>query len=122
MSIFGIPDNADVDETAEAETYAVGVRDAASVEQEDDAVTIALNEPFEVVRLAFSKTEAGATEIASWSEGAGLDLELPDVLPPIVDDDDTTDGDGSIDDFAMVAEAASMGGGGIFLLLLLLLV
>jgi len=124
MTIFGVPDNPDIDEAAEAETYAVGVREAASVEQQDDAVTVALHEPFEVVRLAFAKTEAGTAEIASWSDGAELDLELPDVLPPIVDGGDTTDGegDGSIDEFAMVAEAASMGGGGIFLLLLLLLV
>ena len=122
MTIFGVPDNPEVDEAAEAETYAVGVREAATVEQQDDAVTVALNEPFEVVRLAFAKTEAGAAEIASWSDGAELELELPGMLPPNTDGDGDTDGDGSIDDFAMVAEAASMGGGGIFLLLLLLLV
>ena len=82
-----------------------------------------LDEPFEVVRLAFAKTEAGAQEIASWSDSAQLDLELP-MIPPIPGADDGMDdeGDGTIDEFAMVAEAASMGGGGIFLLLLLLLV
>ncbi|MGI9391196.1 MAG: hypothetical protein ACR2O1_14155 [Boseongicola sp.] len=124
MAMFGVPDNPDVDESAEAETYAVGAREAASIQQDEDSVKVTLNEPFEVVRLAFAKTETGAAEIASWSDGAELDLEPPDTLPviPTGDDGVDEDGDGTIDDFAMVAEAASMGGGGMFLLLLLLLV
>ncbi|MGI9395065.1 MAG: hypothetical protein ACR2OY_10510 [Boseongicola sp.] len=124
MAIFGVPDNSDVDESAEAETYAVGAREAASIEQDGDLVTVTLNEPFEVVRLAFAKTEAGAAEIASWSDDEELELLPPDSLPIIPGGDDHTDdeGDGAVDDFAMVAEAASMGGGGLILLLLLLLV
>ena len=123
MTIFGIPDNPDVDEGAEAETYAVGVRETADVEQQGDAVTVTLDEPFEIIRLAFAKTDAGAEEIASWSDGTELDLEIPIMPPPIpVDDGMDEEGDDALDEFAMVAEAASMSGGGIFLLLLLLLV
>ena len=86
-------------------------------------MTVSLNEPYEIIRLAFAKTDAGAEEIASWSDGTELDLELTVMPPPIpIGDEMDDEGDDAMDEFAMVAEAASMGGGGIFLLLLLLLV
>ena len=47
----------------------------------EDGVSVTLNAPHEVVRLAFAKTPAGAAEIAGWSEGPALELVKAEVLP-----------------------------------------
>lgn len=47
-----------------------------------------LDEPYQILRLAFAKTEEGAAEIAGWSDGAVLDLTLP---PPDDEADEATD-------------------------------
>ncbi len=122
-AVFGIPDNEEVDESNEAEGYKLGVREAADISQSDDGIMVTLDEDFGVVRLAFAKTEAGAEEIASWSEGNELDLEVPTVIPILPSIEilaDTEEEHDFGDDLALVAEATSFGGGLLFLLLLLL--
>jgi hypothetical protein len=82
MEVFGVPDNPEVDEAPEAETYAEAVRAPAGAVQTDGGVTIGLTAPFEVVRLAFAKTEAGLADIAGWSDAAPVFLEPPPEEPP----------------------------------------
>ena len=60
MTRFGVPDNPQVDETNEGLTYAVGQRHAVTPTADAASVTVALDTPYEVVRLSFAKTEAGA--------------------------------------------------------------
>lgn len=119
MDVFGIPDNPDVNEGPEAETYAEALRAPVPVGVGADGVTVTLASSFEIVRLAFAKTDAGLAEIAEWSESGAILLDLPaaDDLRdiPIVDDpppDDPEDPD--------EAEADD-GGGGIGLAVLALL-
>lgn len=74
MDRFGIADNAAVDETAESRSYALGVREGIVPRVGAGGVTVSLDQPDEVIRLAFAKTQAGAEEIASWSDGAMVEL------------------------------------------------
>jgi hypothetical protein len=114
MRLFGIADNPAVDETEEARTYAEAVRAPAAAVRTAEGVKLSLDEPYQILRLAFAKTDAGAAEIAEWSDGAELDLTLPPP-PPFPDDDD--EDDGSDDD----AEAGDDGGVGVGIALALLL-
>ncbi|HSM52248.1 MAG TPA: hypothetical protein VLA75_12680, partial [Thermoanaerobaculia bacterium] len=103
MEVFGIPDNPEVDETPEAQSYAEAVRAPVEVGQTGGGITVPLGSPFEIVRLAFAKTEAGHAEIASWSQGAPLLLDLladmpGDDTPPPDDGADEDDGEGSGED------------------------
>jgi hypothetical protein len=90
-----------VDETPEAQTYAEAVRAPVEAGQTTGGITVTLGSPFEIVRLAFAKTEAGFAEIASWSQGAPLLLDLladmpgdpPADTPPPDDGADEDDGD-----------------------------
>ncbi len=130
-SIFGIPDNAGVDETPEGETYAIGVREAVTPDTSQGALTFSLETPHEVIRLAFAKTAAGAHEIAGWTDGQATDLSIlgEDGIPPVLPDClspkgcHTQDDDAeAFDDVAMVADAVSSGAsiGLLFMLMLLL--
>ena len=118
MNIFDVPDNTAVDESAEADSYAVGLRTPVSPGLEDGALTFSLDTAHEVIRLSFAKTAAGAEEIAGWSQGAATDLS-GEAWPPVLPDcgplkegqiclDDESDSD---DEFAMIADAISSGGG-----------
>lgn len=129
MNIFDVPDNAAVDESAEAESYAIGLRDPVSPVLEDGALTFSLDSAHEVIRLSFAKTAAGAEEIAGWSEGTATDLSgeaLPPILPdcgPLKDGQICQDEEGDLDDdLATMIEAISSGGGmGVLLALLFFL-
>jgi hypothetical protein len=112
MRLFGIPDNPSVDEAEEAKTYAEALRTPVDSLRTTDGVQVTLSEPYQIVRLAFARTEAGAAEIASWSDAAALDLTLPPPLP--VPDDEQND---SPDD----AAEADDGGVGMGIALALLL-
>ncbi|MBC2836822.1 hypothetical protein [Paragemmobacter straminiformis] len=77
MTRFDVPDNAQVDETNEGRTYAVGVRHAVTPTADAEGVTVALDQPYEVVRLSFAKTDAGLREIGSYSHDHGVELAGP---------------------------------------------
>lgn len=87
MTRFGIPDNPNVDETPEAQSFALGLREGVTPTVDGDSVTVALDDPHEVIRLSFAKTAAGAEEIAAFSQGEGVDLtHLVDADPdPVID-------------------------------------
>ena len=67
MTIFGVADNAAVDESAEGETFALGVREAFDPDLSNGAVGVDLESAHEVIRLSFAKTADGAAEIADWA-------------------------------------------------------
>lgn len=75
MERFGIPDNPEVDETPESRSYALGVREAATATQTESGVSVMLDQPHQIIRLAFAKDEIGAADIASWSDGEEVELE-----------------------------------------------
>lgn len=112
MDRFAIPDNPDIDETPEAETFAIGQRAAATVDQGQDGLTLHFDTPHEVIRLAFAKTEAGMLDIADFSDGpvlalaAPADAAAPDDLPMLPPDEDA---DLPPDDPAMPHAAAWSG-------------
>jgi hypothetical protein len=118
MQVFGIPDNPAVDESPEAETYAEALRAPVAAQQDGDGVTVTMGAPFEVVRLAFAKTDAGLAEIADWSDGTPLflDADIP-TIPP----DDTDDDPGPDEDLGDDADTGDDGGMGIAVALLALL-
>jgi hypothetical protein len=118
MQLFGIPDNPAVDESPEAETYAEALRAPVAARQDGDGVTVTMGAPFEVVRLAFAKTDAGLAEIADWSDGAPLFLD-PDI--PTIPPDDPDDDPGPDEDLGDDADTGDDGGIGIAVALLALL-
>lgn len=74
MARFGIPDNPDVDETPEGQSFAVGQRTALEPEFDGSTLKIGVSAPNEVIRLCFAKTLAGAQEIAGWSDAPMTEL------------------------------------------------
>lgn len=74
MERFGIPDNPLVDETPESRSFALGVRSAVTTTQTADGVSVLLDQPHQVIRLAFAKDDIGAADIAAWSSGEEHEL------------------------------------------------
>ncbi len=72
--LFGIPETPGVDQSPEAETFAVAQREAFQPEIKDGAIELEFTQPGEIVRLTFARTEEGKDEIASWHEGTPADL------------------------------------------------
>ncbi len=91
MSIFGIPDNPDVDESEEAEVYAMGDRDAFDPDDTSRGLQFEMD-AHDVVRLAFAKTEDGADDIEDWALGLGIPLvDMPPDEEPDPDDEEAQD-------------------------------
>ncbi len=80
MERFGVPDNAEVDETNEGKSYAIGVRHAVTPTVSDAGVSVDMDHPHELVRLSFAKTDAGLREIDAFSDGQGVELAGPHAL------------------------------------------
>jgi hypothetical protein len=145
MARWGVIDNPAVDETPEAQTYAIGVQTAVTPDLGAEGVSLRFSAANEVIRLSFAKTDAGAAEIAGYSEGPlvdltplaaayadpGLDIEMAgfaDALPMVamMDADVAADAEIEAEAEAEAAVAAATdggggGGGGILLALLPLL-
>ncbi|OYU17263.1 MAG: hypothetical protein CFE34_16665 [Rhodobacteraceae bacterium PARR1] len=124
MTRFGIPDNPNVDETAESRSFALGVRSAVVPTIEDGQLTVNLDDPHEVIRLSFAKTAAGAEEIAGFAHGPAVDLDgvqpmlmdahgdFPAVdFQPLDDDDMADDADdlNQMDDSGFAGSGMAMG-------------
>ena len=122
MARFGIPDNPHVDETPESRSFALGVRAAVVPTIEDGQLTVQLDDPPEVIRLSFAKTDAGAQEIAGFADGPAVDLDGVHAVPMLMDaygdlpavdfqpmdDDDLNDDE---DDLSQMDEAGFAGSG-----------
>ncbi|MDA8747546.1 hypothetical protein N9M66_04975 [Litoreibacter sp.] len=72
--LFDIPDTPGVDQSPEAETFAVAQREEFTPELKDGSIQIEFSQPGEIVRLTFARTEAGKAEIEEWHGGAETDL------------------------------------------------
>lgn len=97
-SLFDIPVTPGVDQSPEAETFAVASQEAFTPQVVGDDIQVTFTQPGEIVRLTFARTQAGEDEIETWHQGtaAPLDGSAPVTdpsLPPIdpgvdpVDDD-----------------------------------
>lgn len=107
MARFGIVDNPNVDESPEAQTFAVGIRTGLEPDIGSDGITVRFSAPNEVIRLSFAKTDLGAEQIAGYSDGQAFDI--PDDL---VQQDVTGEGDFPMTaDLPMVAMAEEDGHG-----------
>ncbi|RSK32814.1 calcium-binding protein [Rhodovulum iodosum] len=73
QTVFDIPDTPGVDETPEAETYALPQRAATAVELTEAGIDMTLSSPGEVVRLTVAKTGAGAADAAGWALGPRIE-------------------------------------------------
>ncbi|WP_435259333.1 hypothetical protein ACSBLW_06055 [Thioclava sp. FR2] len=67
MERFDIIDNPNVDESAEANTYAIGVRSDLDFTVNGDAITFSIDHPGEVVRIVVARTPEEAEAIAEWA-------------------------------------------------------
>ncbi|MEM9709384.1 MAG: hypothetical protein AAF871_11385 [Pseudomonadota bacterium] len=111
-AVFDVADNPSVDESPEADAYAVGIRDGLTPEVSTDGISVSLDNPHDIIRLAFAKTPAGEADIESWADGSKVELEgdlpLP-VTDPVTDDPlpDIDDGE----EAASAMEAGGVGGG-----------
>ena len=114
MTAFGIVDNPLVDETPEAETYSAPVREAINPQFTESGLVVNIFAPNEIVRLAFAKTDAGAQEIASWSQALGL-VPLPLIVDQSWDAGDLADAD---DEDPIEFDDMGMGFGALLLILL----
>lgn len=75
MTRFGVVDNPYVDETPESRTYALGIRSEANPALTPEGyLSVALDQPYEMIRLSFAKTDLGAQEIQGFAEGGPVDL------------------------------------------------
>jgi hypothetical protein len=123
--LFGVPEMANVDQSAEEASYGVGIRSAFEPRIENGQLVLSVEQD-QIVRLSFAKSEAGYQEISSWHDGEGsiiYDDDLVDPAPaedsilPVVDmfDDpdamaDDVDGDDEDDsnDFGFDLDLGSM--------------
>lgn len=80
MARYGIPDNAEIDETAEAETFAEGVRATQTPVVEGNSLTVQLEAPGQVIRIVLAHSAAGEEAVSEWvfDAGSALILNAPD--------------------------------------------
>lgn len=74
MTRFGIIDNPNIDESPEGTSFAIGERTALTPRFANGELTVDVSAPNEVIRLSFAKTEAGALDIAGFSDAPVLEL------------------------------------------------
>ncbi|WP_298357129.1 hypothetical protein [uncultured Litoreibacter sp.] len=99
--LFDIPRTPGVDQSPEAETFAVADREAFTPDIRGQNVEVEFSQPGEIVRLTFARTEAGRAEIETWQDGAGADISAdapgPLVPPTVSPPPDEVDPDEDID-------------------------
>lgn len=67
MERFGVPDNPNVDESNEGQTYALGVRGDVETTIEGDQVTVTFTQPGQVVRILVAHSQEEAALISEWA-------------------------------------------------------
>ena len=67
MERFGVPDNANVDESNEGQTYALGVRGDVATSVTGDQLTVSFSQPGQVVRIVVAHTQQEADLIEEWA-------------------------------------------------------
>lgn len=110
-ALFDVPVTPGVDQSPEAETYAVGQREEFTPDQKNGAIEIEFTQPGEIVRLTFARTQEGKDEIETWHGGEETDLSgiaATDWPTEVLGESDTVEDDEAEDD----APAGDDGGGG----------
>ncbi len=77
-SLFNVTTASGVDQSAEASTYTVGVRQDFQPEVQDGVLELTFTEPGEIIRLSFARNDAGAQDIDNWHGGSAVDLVNPE--------------------------------------------
>ncbi len=77
MARFGVPDNLNVDESNEGQTYAVGVRGDVPTSINGDQVTVTFSQPGQVVRIVVAQTRAEAELIEEWAGAPDFTTAAP---------------------------------------------
>lgn len=67
MERFGVPDNPNVDESNEGQTYALGVRGDVATKIDGDQVTVTFTQPGQVVRILVAHSQEEADLISEWA-------------------------------------------------------
>lgn len=105
--LFDVPNLPGVNQTPEAETYALGIRENFAPEVKNGAIELDFTQPAQIIRLTFARTEEGADAIDAWHKGGSTELDgtdsdgteatfifREDPLPKIeIDEDDANDDD-----------------------------
>ena len=85
--LFGVPELANVDQSAEEASYGVGIRSAFEPRIENGQLVLSVEQD-QIVRLSFAKSEAGFQEISSWHDGEGSIIYDDDLVDPAPAEDD----------------------------------
>lgn len=114
MERFAVPDNPDVDETPESETFAEGVLGTQAPEFRNGNMVVHVEEPGQVIRIVLARSDDGEAAVEDWVVDPEMSADLAAVFP---DDPDPDPEDPSDED-----EVTSSGGdGGIGMIFFLLL-
>jgi hypothetical protein len=81
MERFGVPDNPNVDESNEGQTYALGVREDIPASIDGDQITVNFTHPGQVVRIVIAQTQAEADRIENWAGEPNFQADADDALP-----------------------------------------
>lgn len=76
--LFDVPNLPGVDQTAEAETYALGIREDFAPEVKNGAIALDFTQPSQIIRLTFARTEDAADQIDQWHNGVSTQLDGTD--------------------------------------------
>lgn len=85
MERFGVPDNPNVDESNEGQTYAMGVRGDVPTTIAGDQVSVTFSHPGQVVRIVIAQTPAEADRIAEWAGAPDFSTQGSRDIIPVTD-------------------------------------
>lgn len=113
MQRYGIPDNPDIDETPESETFAEGRFGTQLPTFRDGNMVVSVEAPGQIVRIVLAHSTEGEAEVADWVTDPAASVDLAEEF--------AGEGAGNADDNDAVADGGDGGFGMIFLALLPLL-
>lgn len=111
MQSYGIPDNPDIDESPEGETFAEGEIGTQLPEFRNGNMVVSLDAPGQVVRIVLAHSAEGEAEVEGWVANPAGSVDLVEEFAGDAGDEDDTD--------AAVTESGGDGGFGMVFLLLL---
>lgn len=124
MDRYGIPDNPEVDESPEGETYAEGINGTQTPEFRNGNMVVSVTAPGQVIRIVLTHSAEAEADVEEWvnNPAASVDLvaEFTDGTGGPVDPDDPPPPDDGDPDGEAVSESGG-GDGGIGMIFLLLL-
>lgn len=121
MTLYGVPDNPEVDETPEGETYADTVEGTQTPTFRDGNMVVQVQEPGQVIRIVLTHSEEGEAQVEEWVVNPTASVDLLALFPddPDGDPDPPPEEPPPDDDDGEVADGGGDGGMGMLALLLL---